>query len=68
MADIALMLYVAMFIWSMSLFNVVLTLPGIAALILSIGMAVDANVIIFARIKEEICAGKSIRSFCSGRL
>lgn len=60
-ADIALMLYVAMFIWSMSLFDVVLTLPGIAALILSIGMAVDANVIIFARIKEEICAGKTIR-------
>ena len=60
-ADIALMLYVAMFIWSMSLLDVVLTLPGIAALILSIGMAVDANVIIFARIKEEICAGKSIR-------
>lgn len=60
-ADIALMLYVAMFIWSMSAFHVVLTLPGIAALILSIGMAVDANVIIFARIKEEICAGKSIR-------
>lgn len=60
-ADLALMLYVVMFIWSMSLFNVVLTLPGIAALILSIGMAVDANVIIFARIKEEICAGKSIR-------
>ena len=61
MADIALMLYVAMFIWSMSLMDVVLTLPGIAALILSIGMAVDANVIIFSRIKEEICAGKSIR-------
>lgn len=60
-ADIALMLYVAMFIWSMSAFNVVLTLPGIAALILSIGMAVDANVIIFDRIKEEISAGKSIR-------
>ena len=60
-ADIALMLYVAMFIWSMSLFDVVLTLPGIAALILSIGMGVDANVIIFARIKEEISAGKSIR-------
>lgn len=60
-ADIALMLYVAMFIWSMAAFNAVLTLPGIAALILSIGMAVDANVIIFARIKEEICAGKSIR-------
>ena len=61
MADIALMLYVAMFIWSMSLMDVVLTLPGIAALILSIGMAVDANVIIFSRIKEEICVGKSIR-------
>ena len=51
-ADIALMLYVALFIWSMSAFNVVMTLPGIAALILSIGMAVDANVIIFTRIKE----------------
>ena len=60
-ADIALLLYVAMFIWSMVALNVVLTLPGIAALILSIGMAVDANVIIFARIKEEIAAGKSIR-------
>lgn len=60
-ADLALSLYVAMFIWSMVALNVVLTLPGIAALILSIGMAVDANVIIFARIKEEIAAGKSIR-------
>ncbi len=61
LADIALLLYVIMFLWSMVAFNVVLTLPGIAALILSIGMAVDANVIIFARIKEEIAAGKSIR-------
>ena len=60
-ADLALLLYVIMFVWSMVAFNVVMTLPGIAALILSIGMAVDANVIIFARIKEEICAGKSIR-------
>lgn len=60
-ADIALLLYIAMFIWSMAALNVVLTLPGIAALILSVGMAVDANVIIFSRIKEEICAGKSIR-------
>ena len=39
----------------------VLTLPGIAAIILSIGMAVDANVIIFSRIKDEIAAGKTIR-------
>lgn len=60
-ADIALLLYVVMFMWSMVGLGVVLTLPGIAALILSIGMAVDANVIIFARIKEEIAAGKSIR-------
>ena len=60
-ADIALLLYVVMFLWSMVGLGVVMTLPGIAALILSIGMAVDANVIIFARIKEEICAGKAIR-------
>ena len=60
-ADIALLLYVVMYLWSMVAMGVVLTLPGIAALILSIGMAVDANVIIFARIKEEICAGKTIR-------
>lgn len=60
-ADIALLLYVVLFLWSMAGMGVVLTLPGIAALILSIGMAVDANVIIFARIKEEIAAGKSIR-------
>lgn len=60
-ADLALLLYVVMFLWANVGFGVVMTLPGIAALILSIGMAVDANVIIFARIKEEICAGKSIR-------
>lgn len=60
-ANIALLLYVVLFIWSMVALNVVLTLPGIAALILSIGMAVDANVIIFSRIKEEIVAGKSVR-------
>ncbi len=60
-ADIALLLYVVMYLWSMVGMGVVLTLPGIAALILSIGMAVDANVIIFARIKEEIGAGKTIR-------
>ena len=60
-ADVALLLYVVLFLWAMVGMGVVLTLPGIAALILSIGMAVDANVIIFARIKEEIAAGKSIR-------
>ena len=42
------------------LFEITLTLPGIAGIILSIGMAVDANVIIFARIREEIASGKSV--------
>ena len=61
-ADIALLLYVIMFMWSMVGLNVVLTLPGIAALILSIGMAVDANVIIFARIKEgNLCRQNNSR-------
>ncbi len=60
-ADIALSLYVLLVLWAMAGLGSVLTLPGIAGIILSIGMAVDANVIIFARIKEEIAAGKSIR-------
>ncbi len=60
-ADIALLLYVLIVLWAMAGMGSVLTLPGIAGIILSIGMAVDANVIIFARIKEEIAAGKTIR-------
>ncbi len=60
-ADIALALYVLLVLWSMVGLGSVLTLPGIAGIILSMGMAVDANVIIFARIKEEIAQGKSIR-------
>jgi len=60
-ADIALMLYVILVLWVIVGLNAVLTLPGIAGIILSVGMAVDANVIIFARIKEETLAGKSIR-------
>lgn len=60
-ADIALALYVLLVLWSMAALGSVLTLPGIAGIILSMGMAVDANVIIFARIKEEIAQGKSIR-------
>lgn len=60
-ADIALALYVVLILGAMALMGSVLTLPGIAGIILSIGMAVDANVIIFNRIKEEITAGKSIR-------
>lgn len=61
LAGIALLLYILMVIWVMIGFDYVLTLPGAAGIILSIGMAVDANVIIFERIKEEIRNGKSIR-------
>lgn len=61
MADIALALYVLIVLWVMVAIGAVLTLPGIAAIILSIGMAVDANVIIFSRIKEEIAKGKTSR-------
>lgn len=60
-ADIALLLYVLIVFWVMAGMGGVLTLPGIAGIILSIGMAVDANVIIFSRIKEEIANGKSVR-------
>ncbi len=60
-ADIALALYVMIVLWGMVGLNAVLTLPGIAGLILGIGMAVVANVIIFSRIKEEIGLGRSIR-------
>ena len=60
-ADIALLLYVLLYVWVMIGFHAVLTLPGIAGIILSIGMAVDSNVIIFSRIREEIGLGKSVR-------
>ena len=60
-ANLALMLYIPLLFWVIILFGGVLTLPGIAGIILSIGMAVDANVIIFARIKEEVAEGKTIR-------
>ncbi len=60
-AVVALLLYVLIVVWVMASLGTVLTLPGIAGIILSIGMAVDANVIIFSRIKEEIGNGKSIR-------
>ncbi len=61
-ASIALVGYCGLMIGSLNAFDVTLTLPGIAGIILSIGMAVDANVIIFARIKEEIGNGKTIKS------
>lgn len=59
-ATIALAIYSALVVAVIYLFEVTLTLPGIAGIILSIGMAVDANVIIFARIREEIASGKTV--------
>lgn len=59
-ATIALAIYTALVVAVIYLFEITLTLPGIAGIILSIGMAVDANVIIFARIREEIAAGSSV--------
>ena len=61
-AAIALAIYTCLVIATLYLFEITLTLPGIAGIILSIGMAVDANVIIFARIREEIAKGKTVRS------
>ena len=61
-ASLALCLYVALMLILLAAFEVTLTLPGIAGIILSIGMAVDANVIIFERIKEEMAAGKTVKS------
>jgi preprotein translocase subunit SecD len=66
-ADIALIIYAILTWASFSLLGVTLTLPGIAGFILSIGMAVDANVLIFERTREELRAGKSLyRSVESG--
>ena len=61
-SSIALILYCLITIFCLNFFDMTLTLPGIAGIVLSIGMAVDANVITFARIREEIAAGKSVRS------
>lgn len=59
---IALTLYVGLILGLLNAFQITLTLPGIAGIILGVGMAVDANVIIFARIGEELSAGKNVRS------
>ncbi len=61
-ADIALFIFLGLEIVVLSFFKITLTLPGIAGIILSVGMAVDANVIIFERIKEELSSGRSMRS------
>lgn len=61
-AGLALVLYVAVMLCLLNGLDVTLTLPGIAGIILSIGMAVDANVIIFTRIREEIAGGMNVRN------
>lgn len=61
-ASLALCLYVALTVVLIDGFDITLTLPGVAGIILSIGMAVDANVIIFARIREELAIGKEVQS------
>jgi preprotein translocase subunit SecD len=66
-ADISLVIYTILSLAAFSLVGVTLTLPGIAGFILSIGMAVDANVLIFERTREELKAGKTLyRSVESG--
>ncbi len=61
-ADIALVLNIVIIIGALAMFNATLTLPGIAGIVLTIGMAVDANVIIYERIREEIRLGRGIMS------
>ena len=61
-ADIALLLYVMLLLLIMRYLDATLTLPGIAGIILSIAMAIDANVLIFEHFKEEVAAGKTLRS------
>ena len=65
-ATLALCIYIILVTIILNAFDVTLTLPGIAGILLSIGMAVDANVIIFARIREEIHAGKSVKLAMKG--
>lgn len=61
-ASIALLFYVGAMLLSLNVLNVTLTLPGIAGIILSVGMAVDANCIIFTRVREELATGKTVAS------
>jgi SecD/SecF fusion protein len=65
-ADLALLIYAGLFYALILLIPVTLTLPGIAGLILTIGVAADANVVVFERIKEEVRLGKSVRAAISG--
>ncbi|WP_342982320.1 protein translocase subunit SecD [Ruminococcus sp. 2227st1_E6_2227SCRN_220401] len=61
-SGIALLIYTSLVLITLNAFDITLTLPGIAGIILGIGMAVDANVIIYARIREEITSGNSVHT------
>ena len=65
-ADISLTVNIVLVLAVLTLFGATLTLPGIAGIVLTIGMAVDANVIIFERIREEVRLGKTLRDSISG--
>lgn len=66
LADLALLMYSLLLMAALVVLGATLTLPGIAGFILSVGMAIDANILIFERIKEELRAGKSIGSAIAG--
>jgi protein-export SecD/SecF family membrane protein len=66
LAGLALLIYVLIVLYTLAIAGIQLTLPGIAGIILGIGVAVDANVIIFERIKEEMMTGKTLRSAVDG--
>ena len=61
-SSLALLVYTGLMLLCLNAFDITLTLPGIAGIILGIGMAVDANVIIFARVREELTSGRSVRT------
>jgi SecD/SecF fusion protein len=65
-ADYALIINTIMLLGCLSLFNATLTLPGIAGIILSLGMAVDSNVLIYERMREEFAAGKPLKAGIDG--
>jgi preprotein translocase subunit SecD len=64
-ADVALLLNVILILGILAGFNATLTLPGIAGIVLTIGMAVDANVLIYDRVREEQATGKTLRAAIS---
>jgi preprotein translocase subunit SecD len=66
LANIALTMNLLLLVGFMSLLGATLTLPGIAGIVLTVGMAVDANVLIFSRIREELASGSSVQASISG--